>query len=611
MMRVHTLRVRGRAVECDDLTLVQGTVEADSVRLELDEEWAGLAVTVAFIADSERRTPAKNPDGTYTVPWECLTKTGSVRAIVEGRGEGGEVLKHARMERPFRVLASDAAQDAPATGEPTKTEWMRLAEDARAATNAANDAAADVLRRAEAGEFDGAPGAPGAKGEQGERGEQGIPGTPGKDGAPGMPGAKGDPGEPGRTPVRGVDYWTAEDRAPIEAATEAANQAAAEAVANRLTGEVSGALAHADDALGGRALGLTVFGASVQKGTPTPDAPAPISSVTSAELSVCGKNLVRNVYGKALVSNGVAFTPLADGGIRAEGTSAGGGAYYNFDFATGVRHLRGRTITMNGTGGGAAYWSFGVFNEDGTNSDLGTSHGAGATFEAPEGAERCRCFIAVPDGATANETVYPMACIGAKAGGYEPYVSASFPIDLQGHELRSLPNGVRDEVRIDGGGNVELVKRVAKVIVKQTMVNSCDAHTNGQRYAVIDTKNCVRSDKVNITSDRYAGSQWTMADGKIYVPSGNGAVINDSRFVDIQAARRIVDEEKPVVIYELATPEVIPLGKVELPTLPAPVANAWVESDVPTECAVRYVRDVGIVIGRLEEKLATVAAAAI
>lgn len=610
-MRVHTLRVRGRAVECDDLTLVQGTVEADSVRLELDEEWAGLAVTVAFIADSERRTPAKNPDGTYTVPWECLTKTGSVRAIVEGRGEGGEVLKHARMERPFRVLASDAAQDAPATGEPTKTEWMRLAEDARAATNAANDAAADVLRRAEAGEFDGAPGAPGAKGEQGERGEQGIPGTPGKDGAPGMPGAKGDPGEPGRTPVRGVDYWTAEDRAPIEAATEAANQAAAEAVANRLTGEVSGALAHADDALGGRALGLTVFGASVQKGTPTPDAPAPISSVTSAELSVCGKNLVRNVYGKALVSNGVAFTPLADGGIRAEGTSAGGGAYYNFDFATGVRHLRGRTITMNGTGGGAAYWSFGVFNEDGTNSDLGTSHGAGATFEAPEGAERCRCFIAVPDGATANETVYPMACIGAKAGGYEPYVSASFPIDLQGHELRSLPNGVRDEVRIDGGGNVELVKRVAKVIVKQTMVNSCDAHTNGQRYAVIDTKNCVRSDKVNITSDRYAGSQWTMADGKIYVPSGNGAVINDSRFVDIQAARRIVDEEKPVVIYELATPEVIPLGKVELPTLPAPVANAWVESDVPTECAVRYVRDVGIVIGRLEEKLATVAAAAI
>lgn len=141
MMRVHTLRVRGRAIECDDLALVQGTVEADAVRLELDEEWAGLSVSVAFAADGEKRTPVENPDGTYTVPWECLAKAGSVRAVVEGRGEGGEVLKHARMERPFRVLASDAAQDAPATGEPTKTELMRLAEEAEAAAKEANEAA--------------------------------------------------------------------------------------------------------------------------------------------------------------------------------------------------------------------------------------------------------------------------------------------------------------------------------------------------------------------------------------------------------------------------------------------------------------------------------------
>ena len=141
MMIVHTLRVRGRAVECDDLALVQGTVGQDCVRLELDEEWAGLAVTVTFVSDSERRMPAKNPDGTYTVPWECLAKAGSVRGIVEGRGEDGTVLKHARMERPFRVLASDAAQDAPATGEPTKTEWMRLAEEAEAAAKEANEAA--------------------------------------------------------------------------------------------------------------------------------------------------------------------------------------------------------------------------------------------------------------------------------------------------------------------------------------------------------------------------------------------------------------------------------------------------------------------------------------
>ena len=48
-----------------------------------------------------------------------------------------------------------------------------------------------------------------------------------------------------------------------------------------------------------------------------------------------------------------------------------------------------------------------------------------------------------------------------------------------------------------------------------------------------------------------------------------------------------------------------------MPTLPAPVANVWAKTDVTTECALRYVRDVGIVIAKLEKQLAAVASAAI
>lgn len=473
MMRIHTLRVRGRAVECDDLTLVQGTVEADAVRLELDEEWAGLSVSVAFAADGERRTPVENPDGTYTVPWECLAKAGAVRAIVEGRGENGEVLKHARMERPFRVLASDAAQDAPATGEPTKTEWMRLAEEAEAAAKTANDAAADVLRRAEAGDFDGEPGPQGEPGAPGERGE------PGKDGAPGMPGAKGDPGEPGRTPVRGVDYWTAEDRAPIEAATEAAQQAAAEATANRLVGEVSGAVAHADDAFSAKALGLTVYGASTQDGAPTPAAPKPIASVTSAEIRVSGEEA--------------------------------------------------------------------------------------AVFDA-------------------------------------------LPVDIQGHELRSLPNGVRDEVRIDKDGNIELVKRTWKLQKRIGDMNNSEDYP-GWIIPKAETKPFLAEGTDAMVQGRnthfdrfYARVQPSIPHWIIYLYS-----------VGFTQSELIAQYPDEVVTFigELAEPQIIQLGKVAMPTLPAPVCNAWVESDVPTECAVRYVRDVNIVIEKLEKQLAAVAGAAI
>ena len=100
---------------------------------------------------------------------------------------------------------------------------------------------------------DGAPGAPGAKGDKGDKGDpgatgpQGPKGDKGDTGEPGAAGAKGDKGDPGETgpqgpqgetgpagatgatgatgpagadghtPVKGVDYWTAADKAELVA----------------------------------------------------------------------------------------------------------------------------------------------------------------------------------------------------------------------------------------------------------------------------------------------------------------------------------------------------------------------------------------------------------
>ena len=598
-MKKRTLIVRGREAYSTDTRLVQGTAGQDCVALELDEEWRGLDVLVAFEHESgERRTPVKNPDGTYTIPWECMTKAGAVRAIVEGRGTNGEVLKHARMERPFRVLASDAAQDAPATGEPTETEWMRLAEDARAATNAANDAAADVLRRAEAGEFDGAPGAPGAKGEQGERGEQGIPGTPGKDGAPGMPGAKGDPGEPGRTPVRGVDYWTAEDRAPIEAATEAANQAAVEATANRLVGEVSGAVARADDAFWAKALGLTVYGNSKQGGTPSPDAPKPIASVTKADASIAGKNLVE----KAIVDSHTArFATVLK--LKTE-------LFPSTQYCLSFEDVKDNQYYLNET----------VFEYQRITATGSRQFLLVRTKNVLDKSNRLQfdpidgCWnVLKNDKEQSNVPQFENVQVefGGENTPYEaPSKPITLPIDLQGNELCSLPNGVRDEVRIDKDGNVSLIKRVTKIQsdkLAELMRKVYPADENGNLPYVIcnfNDDNDLRTDEVrcnvrptgNLKKDKSVYATW------------NALVVVDTRFTDVETAKQILKSENGIYYHE-ATPQTIPLGKVEPPALPAPVANVWAESDVPTECALRYVRDVGIVIGRLEEKLAAVAGA--
>lgn len=447
-----------------------------------------------------------------------------------------------------------------------------------------------------------------------------------------MPGAKGDPGEPGRTPVRGVDYWTAEDRAPIEAATEAANQAAAEAVANRLTGEVSGALAHADDALGGRALGLTVFGASVQKGTPTPDAPVPISSVTSANTTIAGENLLEVSAGAVTDSYAGGSYTISAGSVSFETANTWGGDYVYFGRipAVDMRLSMDATPAEKPSNGarflvraydalGAEVTSLDDAMPNAVNAWVRNKHYAGflravnvksttlrtgpsvawveigvGYFEKEEGLSiEIRDFHAEP---------------GDAETAYEPYRGHSLPLDLAGYELRSLPNGVRDEVRIDKDGNIELVKRTWKLQKRIGDMN------NAENYPGWELSFDEMEPPVEDGTDDKAGGISSHF-GKFYIRYISGLsywliyVMNVGMTQSELKAR--YPDEVVTLVGELATPEVVPLGAVELPTLPAPVLNAWVESDVPTECAVRYVRDANVVIGRLEEKLATVAGAAI
>lgn len=79
----------------------------------------------------------------------------------------------------------------------------------------------------------GATGAKGDKGDEGDPGPKGEPGEPGKDG---KDGADGQPGADGKTPVKGVDYFTPDEKAEMVA---------------EVTEEVSGILGDIEAALDG------------------------------------------------------------------------------------------------------------------------------------------------------------------------------------------------------------------------------------------------------------------------------------------------------------------------------------------------------------------------
>ena len=137
-MRTHVLTVKDRGISTDDRLLYKNTANEDEVSLELDGEWDGLTTVLTFKGAGATVSPAKNEDGTYTVPHEVLTKAGEVEVWAEGADASGKVLAHAVMGEPFVVLETQAGD---AGAEPSYTSIAQAVDAANAATAKANAAA--------------------------------------------------------------------------------------------------------------------------------------------------------------------------------------------------------------------------------------------------------------------------------------------------------------------------------------------------------------------------------------------------------------------------------------------------------------------------------------
>lgn len=394
-----------------------------------------------------------------------------------------------------------------------------------------------------------------------------------------------------------------------EAAADGANEAASRAAGNILRAEASGALCHADDAFRAKPLGLTVYGASVQDGTPSPDSPKPIASVTQAALKVCGKNIcsddeLTNVnWAKSLPEIARMLNRLKDRPVSIAFTAT----LVSADDETKVPNsMLGMIVKGRKTYAEQKPW--------GDGARIGTTKTVVYSFTVAPDDEitdvwtyGCGNSNDSPDRTNGRADVSIQIEMGADATSYEPYQNVDLAVDLKGHELCGLPDGVRDELRIDALGNVELVKRTWKLQKRIGDMN------NAENYPGWELSFDEMEPPVEDGTDAKAEGISSHF-GKFYIRYISGLsywliyVMNVGMTQSELKAR--YPDEVVTLVGELATPEVVPLGAVELPTLPAPVVNAWVESDVSTECALRYVRDVGIVIEKLEKKLAAVASAA-
>ena len=514
-------------------------------------------------------------------------------------------LQNAVAEEAKRVEAEKARAQAETERE---TGFAEAKQASQAATEAANDAAAGA-RSAAGSASDAAESANTAAGKANDAAAKAESDVRAFVNAAGT--AVGDAIAAARedvdAAVKRSDAATAKAEAAVETA-DSANTAATKAVTdardaiadvkateaklypaaeNILVGSETGAVAHVEDAFAGAALRkITVEGECKQDGTPSPDAPKPITVVENPVVKVTGRNLLDAL--KIKVNDSVPYglsISVEDDCIIVQGTASGiDDSNVNPSFTLGW-------YADNSLGGkGLSIWLFGVPSSV-------RAYGLRTADETQ---------IAVATSIRNGDKVNWKAQIAVSKGEseeYKPYTSQTLTFTLpQEHPyLAKLPDGTADEIVVDEAGNVELVARVARVLPSEQTISFAE-DANGASYVSFKFVNIARS-ATKLISNAYVASEWTNKSGHVYCPNVNDVVIRDGRFTSKEKAIELLNG---VVIYVAVEPTRYPLGKIEMPKAQDSIINVWTDAEVTPRTGIGYVRDVNIVVANLESAIASI-----
>ena len=239
-------------------------------RLHVDAtgEWKGLAIRCFWhVPDGEDPASSLVADGAVDVPASVTAQPGNGCITFEG-SDGTKTVTSAYLR--YRVSANSGTEDG-TEPEPGTPAWQQLVDavhtDATAAEQAKTDAQT-AAREAAASAGNADKSAQKAAGSLQEL----------KDGIANGD-FKGEPGQPGpQGPAVALDTTLTHEGEAADAKAVGDAISAVKVRQNILTGAETGNPIAVDDAFHAPLCGLTVYGKSMQDGTPTPDAPVPIVS---------------------------------------------------------------------------------------------------------------------------------------------------------------------------------------------------------------------------------------------------------------------------------------------------------------------------------------------
>ena len=183
---------------------------------------------------------------------------------------------------------------------------------------------------------------------------------------------------------------------------------------------------------------------------------------------------------------------------------------------------------------------------------------------------------------------------------YEPYQGQTYDIDLQGNEMVELPNGVKDELVIDKYGNVSLIKNIGKVILDGSENNwdwNMITEDEKYRFSTGVIQSLVEPSTPCLSNYFMSGSA---DDGDYFVentieiaPSGGITICTYAVSNSIEEFRAWLQEHNVIVYYQLANPQLIPLGTLsELITTLNGTNNIFINGNIPTTISIIYALDI-------------------
>lgn len=397
-------------------------------------------------------------------------------------------------------------------------------------------------------------------------------------------------------------------------ATTAANKAES-AVAqlplplgNTLKGEAESTMVSVHDAYPAPLITAKVMGQSnqQQEPAPSPENPQEITNLTKAELVIAGKNLLEIYSLPNQPDSGISASMENDKSVTVNGMTTSS----NIDIKiigenTRVTLLAGvYTFSVDSIGFPKDCIFFIRNASDNTWFANTNVEKPTITISLDKPTIISECSVRIPTAGTkfSNARIAVQLEVGGKATGYTaPATKVLTPIDLKGNELCSLPNGVKDEVVIDAEGNVSLIKRTKQYdwncaqIIKGT----------GRNYAV---------DKVLDIGANYTGLVAEKAINAVNNSIGTCYVNQKMIYVTVPESVATKEQANQLyggmkVIYQLAEPQIIPLGKVELPALPEATSNIWNDGNIPANVYINYLKDVNIAYTDLENQIKQITAA--